>query len=58
MLFECQFSVHTWAHAEFVLGTLRAMMLQRQVKGRDVQAAALTKHLQVLIELAARNRRA
>ena len=40
--------------AEFVIGTLRGMMLQRLVKGGDVQATALRKHLQVLIERALR----
>lgn len=38
--------------AEFVIGMLRGMMLQRLVKGGDVQAATLRKHLQVFIERA------
>jgi AcrR family transcriptional regulator len=40
--------------AEFVIGTLRGMMLQRLVKGGDVQATSLRKHVQVLIERALR----
>jgi AcrR family transcriptional regulator len=40
--------------AEFVIGTLRGMMLQRLVKGGDIQAATLRKHLQSLVERALR----
>lgn len=40
--------------AEFVIGTLRGMMLQRLVKGGDVQATTLRKHVQVFIERALR----
>ena len=40
--------------AEFVIGTLRGMMLQRLVKGGDLQATTLRKHLQFLIERALR----
>ena len=40
--------------AEFVIGALRGMMLQRLVKGGDVQAAALRKHIQAFIERAFR----
>jgi hypothetical protein len=40
--------------AEFIVGTLRGMMLQRLVKGGDIQAAALRRHLRVLVERALR----
>lgn len=42
--------------AEFVIGTLRGMMLQRLVKGSDVQAAVLKKQIQVIVERALRAR--
>ena len=40
--------------AEFILGALRGMMLQRLVKGGDVQATTLRKHIQVFVERALR----
>lgn len=36
--------------AEFVIGTLRGTMLQRLVKGGDIQAGTLSKHIQSLIK--------
>ena len=42
--------------AEFIIGTLRGMMLQRLVKGGDVGAATMRKHLLVLVERALRAR--
>jgi hypothetical protein len=51
---EINKSISPSVAAEFVIGTLRGMMLQRLVKGGDVQATALRKHLQVLIERALR----
>ena len=51
---EIHKSISPVVGAEFVIGTLRGMMLQRLVKGGDVQAAALRKHIQVFIERAFR----
>ena len=42
--------------AEFIIGTLRGMMLQRLVKGGDVGAATMRRHLLVLVERALRAR--
>lgn len=42
--------------AEFIIGTLRGMMLQRLVKGGDVGAPAMRKHLLVLVDRAFRAR--
>lgn len=53
---EIDKSVSPGIGAEFIVGTLRGMMLQRLVKGSDVGAATLRKHLLVLVERALRAR--
>lgn len=53
---EIDRSVAPGVAAEFVIGMLRGIMLQRLVKGGDVQAATLRKPLQVMVERALRAR--
>ena len=49
---EIDKSVSPGVGAEFIVGTLRGMMLQRLVKGGDIGALAMRPHLMVLVNRA------
>ena len=49
---EIDSSVSPSVAAEFIVGTLRGMMLQRLVKGGDIGALAMRRHLLVLVSRA------